>query len=272
MKNEQQPNHQSWRAIIADDEPRSRAVARRMLVAYPSFNVVAECANGYEVLAAIRQFQPHLLLLDIQMPEMDGFAVLKQINREQMPVVVFATAFDQYAIRAFEVHALDYLIKPFDEQRFAAMMQRVHERLDEGDERTYTQQVLTMLQVLTKATAYPERLVVRLRGKMIPLPVSQIDWIEAEDNYIRIHSGHKSYLDRETLSGICDCLDPRKFIRVHRSAVVNVDNIQELTGADGQYELILKSGARLALSRTYRDEFFLKLGDRRLSSQEPKKS
>jgi two-component system LytT family response regulator len=250
-----------WRAVIVDDEPRSRAIARRMLSAYPNFKIVAECANGYDALAAVSEFLPHLMLLDIQMPEMDGFEVVKRIIPDQLPVVAFLTAFDQYAVRAFEVHALDYLLKPFDEERFASMMQRVEERLTGGDGLLYGQRVFTMLETLTAANSYAERFVVRLRGKILVIPVAEVDWIKAEDNYIRIHSGSSSYLDRATLSELCARLDPKKFVRVHRSALINVDRIKEIMIINGEYELALQSGVRIALGRTYRDEFFLRLGD-----------
>lgn len=253
-------NERPWKVAIVDDEPRSRAVARRMLAAHANFKVVAECANGYAALSAVAEHSPHLMLLDIQMPEMDGFEVLKCITPEQMPVVAFLTAFDHYAVRAFEVHALDYLLKPFDEDRFATMIQRVEERLGHGDGTFYAQKVFAMLAGIVP-TSYMERLVVRSRGKIRLIPISDVDWIQAEDNYIRIHAGTSSYLERETLSGICDRLDPKKFVRVHRSALVNINRIQEVQVIDGEHELVLKSGVRVPLSRTYRDDFFSRLGD-----------
>jgi two-component system, LytTR family, response regulator len=158
------------------------------------------------------------------------------------------------------VHALDYLLKPFDDERFASMMQRVEERLAMGDEPLYAQRVFKMLETLTAANSYAERFVVRVRGKIVVIPVAEVDWIKAEDNYIRIHSGPSSYLDRETLSELCGRLDPRKFFRVHRSALINVDRIKEIMIINGEYELVLQSGVQIALSRTYRDEFFSRLG------------
>src|SRR5258708_7454677 len=152
-KHSQTGNRGIWRAVIVDDEPRSRAIVRRMLSAYPAFTLVAECANGYEALTAVSELRPHLLLLDIQMPEMDGFDVLKNIETEQLPIVTFLTAFDQYAVRAFEVHALDYLLKPFDDERFALMMQRVEDRLTGDNGSVYAKQMLTMLETLTAANA-----------------------------------------------------------------------------------------------------------------------
>jgi two-component system LytT family response regulator len=271
QKHHQTRSDRLWKAVIVDDEPRSRAVARRMLAAYPAFTVVAECANGYDALAAVSQFLPHLMLLDIQMPEMDGFEVVKKIKPEHLPVGAFLTAFDQYAVRAFEVHALDYLLKPFDEERFASMMQRVEERVIAADGPLYARRVFTMLATITAANSYAERFVVRLHGKILVVPVAEVDWIKAEDNYIRIHIGSSSYLDRETLSSLCDRLDPRKFVRVHRSVLINLDRIKEVTVINGEYELVLQGGIRIALSRTYRDEFFLRLGDARPASPNFKK-
>src|SRR5258708_12398196 len=242
-----------------------------MLSAYPNFKIVAECANGYDALAAVSEFLPHLMLLDIQMPEMDGFEVVKKIKPDQLPVVAFLTAFDQYAVRAFEVHALDYLLKPFDEERFAAMMQRVEDRLIGGDGPLYVQRVFTMLQTLTAANSYAERFVVRLRGKILVIPVAEVDWIKAEDNYIRIHSGPSSYLDRETLSELCARLDPKKFVRCHRSALINVDRIKEVMVINGEYQLVLHSGVRIALSRTYLDEFFSRIAECKPESPDLKK-
>ena len=273
MKKIQTPhNDPLWKAVLVDDEPRSRAIARRMLTAYPAFSVVAECANGYEALAAVSEFQPHLMLLDIQMPEMDGFEVVKKISPEQLPVVAFLTAFDQYAVRAFEVHALDYLLKPFDEERFASMMQRVEERLTLADGPVYARRVFSMLESLTAANSYAERFVVRMHGKILVIPVTEVDWIKAEDNYIRIHTASSSYLERETLSSVYDRLDPKKFLRVHRSVMVNVDRIKEVSVINGEYELVLKSGVRVALSRTYRDEFFARFGNAKPESSDCKKN
>jgi two-component system, LytTR family, response regulator len=223
-----------WKTIIVDDEPRARAVVRRLLSAQPRFELVAECANGYEALSTVAKLQPDFMLLDIQMPELDGFAVLKRIKREQMPVVVFTTAYDQYAIRAFAVHALDYLLKPFDEDRFAEMIRHAEDRLSAGEERLSTRQIAAVLKTLAVTTAYPERLTVRGQGKIVPIPVSEIDWIEAEDKYVRLHCGAKSYLERGTLSSLAERLDPSRFARVHRRAMINLERIQEVSHVAGK--------------------------------------
>jgi|SRR5690242_3064318 len=251
-----------WKTIIVDDEPRARAVVRRLLRGHANFAVVAECANGYEALEAVAKFQPDFLLLDIQMPELDGFAVLQRIKAGQTPVVVFTTAYDQYAVRAFAVHALDYLLKPFDEERFTEMISHVEDRLSAGEERLSTRQIAAVLRTLAATTAYPERLTVRGHGKLVPIPVSEIDWIETEDKYVRLHCGTKSYLERGTLSSLAERLDPRRFARVHRKAMINLERIQEISHVDGEYDLLVKGGARVPLSRSYRDELLRKLGRR----------
>jgi two-component system, LytTR family, response regulator len=250
-----------WKALIVDDEPRARSILRRLLSADPDFSLAAECGNGYDAVGAVLEHRPDLLLLDVQMPEMGGFEVLQQISVELLPLVVFVTAYEQYAIRAFEVNALDYLLKPFDEERFAATMSRVKLRLAEEAGLIPGTQMLALLKTLksSNSNCYIERFVVRLRGRMLLIQAGDVDWLQAEDNYVRIHSGTASYLHRETLSNLTTKLNPRKFVRVHRSALVNVDKIREVLLQDGEYQLVLVNGSRVGLSRTYRDEFFAKI-------------
>ena len=248
-----------WKALIVDDEPRARSVLRRFLSADSDFSIAAECANGYDAVGAVVEHRPELLLLDVQMPEMDGFEVLRQIPAELLPLVVFITAYEQYAIRAFEVNALDYLLKPFDEERFAATMSRVKLRLADAAGNIPGAQILALLKTLKSNNPYLERFVVRLRGRMLLIQAGDVDWLQAEDNYVRIHSGTASYLHRETLSNLTAKLNPRKFVRVHRSALVNVDKIREVLLRDGEYQLLLINGSRVGLSRTYRDDFFTKI-------------
>lgn len=248
-----------WKALIVDDEPRARSILRRLLSADPDFTITAECGNGYDALGAVLEHRPELLLLDVQMPEMDGFEVLRQISAEFLPLIVFVTAYEQYAIRAFEVNALDYLLKPFDEERFAATMSRVKSRLAEGAGHMPGEQILALLKTLKSSNSYIERFVVRLRGRMLLIQAADVDCLQAEDNYVRIHSGTASYLHRETLSNLATKLNPRKFVRVHRSALVNVNKIREVLLHDGEYQLVLMNGSRVGLSRTYRDDFFVKI-------------
>lgn len=248
-----------WKALIVDDEPRARSILRRLLSADPDFTIAAECGNGYDAVGAVLEHRPELLLLDVQMPEMDGFEVLRQIPAELLPHIVFVTAYEQYAIRAFEVNALDYLLKPFDEERFAATMSRVKLRLAEEASHIPGAQILALLKTLKSSNCFLERFVVRLRGRMLLIQAVDVDWLQAEDNYVRIHSGTASYLHRETLSNLTTKLNPRKFVRVHRSALVNVDKIREVLLQDGEYQLVLINGSRVGLSRTYRDDFFTKI-------------
>jgi two-component system, LytTR family, response regulator len=248
-----------WKALIVDDEPRARSILRRLLAADPDFTVAAECGNGYDAIGAVLEHRPELLLLDVQMPELGGFEVLQQISVAFLPLVVFVTAYEQYAIRAFEVNALDYLLKPFDEERFAAAMSRVKARLAEEAGPVRASQILALLRTLKSSHSYIERFVVRLRGRMLLIQAAEVDCLQAEDNYVRIHSGTASYLHRETLSNLATKLNPRKFVRVHRSALVNVDKIREVLLRDGDYQLLLMNGSRVGLSRTYRDDFFTKI-------------
>jgi two-component system, LytTR family, response regulator len=248
-----------WKALIVDDEPRARSILRRLLSADPDFTIAAECGNGYDAVSAVLKHRPELFLLDVQMPEMDGFEVLRRISAEPLPLIVFVTAYEQYAIRAFEVNAIDYLLKPFDEERFAATMSRVKSRLAEGAGHMPGAQILALLRTLANSNSYVERFVVRLRGRMLLIQAADVDCLQAEDNYVRIHSGTASYLHRETLSNLATKLNPRKFVRVHRSALVNVSKIREVLVDDGEYQVVLTNGSRVGLSRTYRDDFFAKI-------------
>jgi two-component system LytT family response regulator len=227
-----------------------------MLRASRDFELVGECANGYEAVEAVRGFRPDLMLLDVQMPELDGFGVLERIEPEQMPEVVFVTAYDQYALKAFEVQALDYLLKPFDEDRLLNTLNRARLRLEQQGGRP-RQDIAALLERVKPPKDYVERFVVRLSGRILLLAVEDVDWIEAEDKYVRLHAKGTSYLMRDTIARLQSSLNPRRFIRVHRSAIVKVDSVKEiLPDFHGDHEIVLLTGERLRLSRTYRDSFF----------------
>jgi len=245
-----------WRLIVVDDEPRSRGLIRKMLRASRDFELVRECADGYDAIEAVQTLQPDLMLLDVQMPELDGFGVLERIDPEQMPEVVFVTAYDQYALKAFEVQALDYLLKPFDEERLLNMLDRARQRLERRPG-PRNQDIAALLERLKPARDYIERFVVRLSGRILLLPVEDVYWIEAEDKYVRLHSKSTSYLVRDTIARLQSSLNPRQFIRVHRSAIVRVDSVKEiLPDFHGDHEVVLLTGEKVRLSRTYRDSFF----------------
>lgn len=241
------------RALVIDDEPLAREMIREMLEADPEAEIVGECANGREAVAAIRELSPDLIFLDIQMPELGGFEVLESFKNNGMPYVIFATAYDQYAVRAFEVHALDYLLKPFDQERFDTAWLRAKAQIREERLNQREQHILALLEELKAGPQYLERLVVKTEGRVFFLEVDAIQCIEAEGNYVRVYNGQKAYLLRDTISGIEAQLDPKKFLRIHRSAIVRIDKIKELQPwFHGEYHVILENGKQLTLSRNYR--------------------
>jgi len=242
------------RALVIDDEPLARDMIREMLGGDSDVEIVAECANGREAVEAIRSLSPDLIFLDIQMPELGGFEVLESFEANQAaPYIIFATAYDQYAVRAFEVHAFDYLLKPFDEERFNIAWQRAKAqiKLDRTGERD--RHILALLEELKAGPRYLERLVVKTGGRVFFLDVAEILCIEAEGNYVRVYDQTKHYLLRETISGLEEQLDPKQFLRIHRSAIVKIDKIKELQPwFHGEYRIILENGKQLTLSRNYR--------------------
>jgi two-component system LytT family response regulator len=241
------------RVLVVDDEPLARGMVREMLANDPEAEIVGECSNGREAITAIRSLTPDLIFLDVQMPEFGGFDVLESLKNEHLPRVIFVTAYDQYAVRAFDVHALDYLLKPFDRERFMTAWERakVHISKEQFDRRD--QHIMALLEELKAGTRYIERLVVKTAGRVFFLDINDIDCIESEGNYVRVHTGLKSYLLRETISGLESQLDPKKFLRIHRSAIVKLDKIKELQPwFHGEYHVILESGKQLTLSRNYR--------------------
>lgn len=249
------------RVLIIDDEPLAREKIREFLQDDPAIEVVGECANGREAIAALKKSAPDLLFLDIQMPEMGGFETLEAMRAERMPLVIFVTAYDQYAVRAFEFHALDYLLKPFDRERFDAALARAKAQLQPGDNGDLDQRILSLLEDLKAGAKHLERLVIKTGGRVFFLSVEEINWIEAEGNYVRVHTDKGSYLLRDTISSMEEQLDPKKFLRIHRSAVVKIDRIQELQPwFHGEYRVILQGGVELMLSRKYRDRLQEALG------------
>jgi two-component system LytT family response regulator len=240
------------RVVIADDEPIVRDGIRSLLSRERDVVVVGEARNGLEALELIGTTTPDVLFLDIQMPGADGLEVVRLIPAEQRPAIVFVTAHDEYAIRAFEVHAVDYLLKPFDADRFALALQRVRQRITEPR----ASQLDALLAALRPARGYPDRLLLKHKGSMVVVPVDDIEWIEAADNYVKVHAGAGRYMVRDALKTIEDRLDPRRFARGHRSAIVNLARVKSLEPqSGGEYVVTLQSGMRLTLSRSYRDEF-----------------
>jgi two-component system LytT family response regulator len=242
------------RTIIVDDEPLARQGIRAQLKVEKDFKVIAECRNGSEAVRAIETRSPDLVFLDVQMPELDGFGVVEAIGAGRMPSVIFVTAYDRYALRAFEVHALDYLLKPFDDQRFARTLQRVRQHLERREVDGLGERLQGLLDEINPRGKYAERVVVKSAGRIFFLSVSEIDWIEAADNYVRLRAGSESHLLRETMNSIETRLNPNEFVRVHRSRIINVRRIKELRPMfRGEYDILLRDGTRLESGRGYRD-------------------
>jgi two-component system LytT family response regulator len=249
-------------ALIVDDERLARKRIRSLLKNERDVEVVGECADGAGALAAIRKQTPDLVFLDVQMPEMDGFQVLQAVGAQQMPAVVFVTAYDKYALRAFEVHALDYLLKPFDEDRFGEALRRAKEQVLGGSNGELHGRLLALIEHLRSGERYVDRLLVKASGRVLFLKTEDIDWIEAAGNYVRLHVGKESHLLRETMNTIETRLDPAHFLRIHRSTIVNLDRIKEMQPwFSGEYVVLLKDGTELRLSRGYRDKFDERLGE-----------
>jgi two-component system LytT family response regulator len=252
-----QPSGSAIRTIIADDERLARKKLRILLSSEPQVEVVAECPNGRQTVSAIRSFRPDMLLLDIQMPDLNGFEVLSELSSDEMPQVIFTSAYDQYAIRAFETRALDYLLKPFDQDRLHAAIERASVEIRKSKDQEFTNRVLELLSSVNSAKkAIPEfedRLAIRTNGRVVFLNLDEIHWVEAAANYVRLNTGKDSYLFRETISRISERLNPVDFVRIHRSMIVNARRIKELIPVNsGEYVVILNSGKELSCSRGYR--------------------
>ncbi|HVF31120.1 MAG TPA: LytTR family DNA-binding domain-containing protein [Pyrinomonadaceae bacterium] len=244
------------RTLIVDDEPLARDRVRRFLRDESDIELIGECGNGEEALEVITRERPDLIFLDIQMPEKNGFDVIRGLSAKRLPTIIFVTAYDQYALQAFDVHALDYLLKPFNRDRIKRAVARArqhieHKRLGNLDDR-----VQALIADLRAEKKFLDRLVVKAVGRVFFLKTDEIDWIEAAGNYVKLHVGRESHMIRETMNGIEAKLDPAKFLRIHRSTVVNIDRIKELHPMfSGDYAVILRNGTELALSRNYRERF-----------------
>jgi len=249
------------RALIADDEALARKFIRRMLKDNHDVEIVGECSNGKDAIAMIRKQNPDVVFLDVQMPEMDGFAVLESIGVDQLPEIIFTTAYEQYAIRAFELHALDYLLKPFDQARFKDAIQHAKARFRSQRQKDGRLQMSALLESIKNKPQYLERLVIKTGGRITFLSTDEINWIEADDKYVHLHTGKVSPMVRQTLNAMEAQLDPRKFSRIHRSAIVNVERIKELQPLfSGEHSILLEDGTKLTLSRSYKDKLFELLG------------
>jgi len=243
------------RTLIADDEPLARDRLRQLLEAEAEIEIIGECMDGAEALAAIQKDSPDLVFLDVQMPELDGFSVLEALEGQPMPVIVFVTAHDKFALRAFEVHAVDYLLKPFDRERFQAALRHATEHVRNKAAGMHTEPQAAVLTQLRPQAKPLDRLAVKSGAHIVWVSLADIDWIESADNYVELHVGPKSHLLRETLNALEERLPAEKFVRISRSAMVNPLRIKELRRMlYGGYEIRLTNGATLTLSRRYRDK------------------
>ena len=250
----------SVRTLIVDDERMARKRLRTLLAADADVDVVGEAGNGRDAVAAIHDRAPDLVFLDIQMPELDGFSVVQSVGVENMPVTVFVTAFDQYALKAFDAHALDYLTKPFDRERFQTSLARAKQQVAlRASARNMkpsdaTDRLVSLLSDMRRKHEYSDRLMVKSAGRVIFLRVDEIDWIEAAGSYVRLHVGRDSHLLHEGITAVMARLDPTRFGRVHRSTIVNLDRVRELQPwFHGDAIAILRDGTKIQVSRTYRE-------------------
>jgi two-component system, LytTR family, response regulator len=252
------------RTLVVDDEPMARERIMSLLQQENDVEVIGQCSDGTQAVSAIQQQTPDLVFLDVQMPGCDGFGVLQHIQNigaDRMPTVVFVTAYDEYALRAFEVHALDYLLKPFGKDRFQETLRHAREQLDRRRAGDLGRRLLALVHDLKPEQQRLDRLVVKSGGRVFFLRTDEIDWVEAAGNYVRLHLGEESHLFRETMNGMEGRLDTRRFVRIHRSRIVNTERIKELQPwFNGEYVVILRNGTRLTLSRGYREKLQEQLG------------
>jgi two-component system LytT family response regulator len=248
------------RALIVDDEPLGRRGVLRFLRSDPEIEVVAQCSDGQAAVDAILARNPDLVFLDIQMPEMDGFEVVRRVGPQNMPVTIFVTAYDRYAVRAFDANAIDYLLKPVGQARFERALARAKERIAESSNEDVAARIVATLKQIKRQDKYLDRLPVSENGRILFVKTKEIDWIEANGNYARLHVGARTHEIRETLNSLERKLDPRDFLRIHRSTVVNVHLIKEIQPWFHGYHLVLlQNGQELRMSR-YQNDIAKRLG------------
>jgi len=247
------------RALIVDDEPLARRTIRELLAEHSDIQVIGECSNGPDAVTFIEDNLPDLLFLDVQMPGLDGFETLARLEPDCIPAIVFVTAYDQYALKAFEVHALDYLLKPFNDQRFREAVQQAKAQIDLKEISQVSQSLLNLIgeryqlrseQQLLDRKSSLSRFMIKTRGRVIFVEAAHVDWISADDYFIKLHAGEKTHLLRMSMNELEETLDPKTFLRIHRSTIVNFDRVKELRQtASGEYVVVLKTGTELKISR-----------------------
>lgn len=253
------------RTLIVDDEPLARRNLRVLLEKDPQIEIIDECRNGREAVKAINSLSPDLIFLDIQMPEMDGFDVLAHVGPEHIQAIIFVTAFDQYALKAFDVHALDYLLKPFDDERFSHALRRAKAQIEAHEINRLSKRLLALLEereseLKVDQKSYLTRLMIKDSGRVRLLKVDEIDFVEADGNYAKLHVGRATHLLREKMNDLEGRLDPARFVRIHRSIIVNLDRIKEMhPHFNGDYIVVLEDGKQLRMSRTRREHLEARL-------------
>ena len=249
------------RILIADDEPLARERLKMLLVGQEGFEVIGECHDGPSTIDAIRRSKPDLVFLDVQMPGANGFDVVSALGEEELPLFVFVTAFDTYALKAFDVHALDYLLKPFDRDRFLQALARARQQLERPSNSDLRSRLLALVRDLEPAPQRLERFVIKSGGRVFFVRADEIDWIEAAGNYVKLHVGAETHLLRETMNAVEAQLPRETFYRIHRCHIVNIERVKELQPwFNGEYVVFLRTGARLTLSRGYREKLQDRIG------------
>ncbi|HEX8844328.1 MAG TPA: LytTR family DNA-binding domain-containing protein [Pyrinomonadaceae bacterium] len=249
------------KTLIVDDEPLARRTIRDLLAADPEIEIIGECSSGLEAVKFIRREPPDLLFLDIQMPGMNGFEALSKIEYEQIPAIIFVTAFDRYALQAFEIHALDYLLKPFTDKRFEEALRQAKSQVELKEINRLSQSLLALLgdqagrdAATLKRKSFLTKFMIRSGGRVAFIKAADVDWIAADDYYIKLHIGGKSHLLRISMNELEEKLDPKRFLRIHRSTIINFDRVKELhQNPNGEYVVVLKDGTELKLSRGRRE-------------------
>jgi two-component system LytT family response regulator len=249
------------RVLIADDEPLARERLRTLLHEEPGMEIIGEAADGTSAAESIVALHPDIVFLDVQMPGADGFDVIDAVGPDKMPFVVFVTAFDRYALRAFDVHALDYLLKPFDRDRFRQAVARARQQMARNNGGDVERRLVAIMDDLRPAKQKTDRFVVKSGGRIFFVRTLEIDWIEAAGNYVKLHVGNDSHLIRETMNAVEQRLSPDAFVRIHRCHIVNIEQVRELQPwFNGEYVVILRNGTKLTLSRGYREHLQERLG------------
>ena len=250
------------RTIIVEDEPLARERMLNLLETDDAIEVCAECGDGRSAVEKITELEPDLIFLDIQMPELDGFGVLAELSMPKLPAVVFVTAYDQFALKAFEVHAVDYLLKPFDRERFRAALQRAKTRIGSRHTSPTEENLRALIAEVRPDSKAIQKIAIKSSGRVTFVKVEDIDWIEAADNYVEIHAGTAAHMLRETMTALSTRLPAEKFVRINRSCIVNLERVKELQPMfHGEYTVILNDGTKLTLSRNYRTSLARLMGN-----------